>query len=45
MGIIFQVATKNKSEIIKILAEILKNAESKGVQIYEEENNNSICES
>ena len=37
MGIIYKVTTSSKSDIIKILAEILKNAESKGVKIYEED--------
>ena len=37
MGIIFDVITQNKSDILKILIEILKNAEKEGVQIYEED--------
>ena len=37
MGIIYKVTTSSKSDIIKILAEILKQAESKGVVIYAED--------
>ena len=37
MGIIFKVTTKNKSDLINILIEILKQADKRGVQIYEED--------
>lgn len=45
MGIKFKVLTENKSNIIDVLIEILINARKEGVQIYEEEDDNSICES
>ena len=38
MGIIFKVLTENKenkSDILKILIEILKYSEEKGIEIYE----------
>lgn len=37
MGIIFEVITENKSSIIEVLIEILKQAEKRGIQIYEDE--------
>ena len=37
MGIIFEVITENKSSIIEVLIEILKHAEKRGIQIYEDE--------
>lgn len=37
MGIIFKVITENKSDLINILIEILKQADKRGVQIYEED--------
>lgn len=37
MGIIFEVITENKSSIIEVLIEILKQAEKRGIQIYEED--------
>lgn len=45
MGIKFEILTENKSSILNLLIDILVQAEERGVQIYEEENNNSICES
>ena len=44
MGIIYKIITENKSDLISILIEILKQAEKEGVQIYEEDDN-SICKS
>ena len=37
VGIIFKVITENKSDLINILIEILKQADKRGVQIYEED--------
>ena len=42
MGIIFEVIEKNKSDLINILIEILKQAEREGIQIYEK-NDDSFC--
>ena len=44
MGIIFKVITENKSDILKILIMILKEAEKKGIEIYERDDD-SICKS
>ena len=37
MGIIFNVVSSSKSDVIKVLTEILKEAENKGVVIYAED--------
>mgnify|MGYP003294175311 CR=1 FL=1 len=42
MGIIFQVAAMSKSDVVKVLVEILKQAEKEGVEIYERQDDCSI---
>ena len=42
MGIKFEISTENKSSILSLLIDILVQAEERGVQIYEEENDNSF---